>query len=67
MFDNRNEIVGVAGLFVAIAIAGVALLFLGNGLHMPDLPGWGSGLLILLVVLAIAVVAIFALASLRKN
>ncbi len=68
MLDNKNDfiIVGVAGVFVAIAIAGVALLALGNGLQMPDLSRWGSGLLMVLVLLAIATVAIYAVTNLRQ-
>jgi hypothetical protein len=70
MFDveyNKLVIVGVAGVFVAIAIAGVALLTFGNTAHMPDLSSWGSGLLSVLVILAVVVVAVWAIALLRDR
>ena len=65
--DSKVIIVGVAGVFVAIAIAGVALLSLGNAARIPDLSSWGSGLLILLVILAVVVVAVWAITSLRDR
>jgi len=65
-------IVGVAGLFVALALAGVLLMTAGNGLTgfgqsvnlQPlesaggTLSNWGAGILVFLALLAIAAVAI---------
>lgn len=65
--DPKVVIVGVAGVFVALALAAVLLMSLGSGLHLPDLSAWGSGILILLAVLAVAIVVVWAAVYLRDN
>ena len=65
--DWKVIVVGVAGVFVALALAAVFLLGLGNGLHMPELSAWGSVILLVLPVLAIFVVVVWAAAYLRNN
>ena len=63
--DNEVLIVGIGIVFVAIAIAAVMLTTVGESLRMPQLSSTGYGLIAFLVVVAVIVLVVWVLVTLK--